>query len=121
MTDAGIPTERIEGVQKAFCLQQAAQYVATPGDTRTGFARSTKGRVPRNGLRYLPKGENSGWYICCGQDFSSVPNFFDSLHTRYLYDEYPDLVKLLGLPPGHRFILASNYLDVWYDSSLLIV
>jgi hypothetical protein len=121
MTRTNISAEQIEEIQRAFCRKQAAQYMATPSDTKTGFARSTKGRVPVNGLRHPPKGETSGWYVWCGQEFSDAADFFDPLHTRHLYEEYPDLVKLFGLPPGYRFVLASDYLDVWYDASLLNV
>jgi hypothetical protein len=121
MTKAGISAEQIENVQRAFCREQAAQYVATPGSTKTGFALSTKGQVPFNGLRHPPKGETSGWYIWCGQEFSAAADFFDPLHASHLYEDYPDLVKLLGLPPGYRFLLANDYLDVWYDASLLNV
>ena len=92
MTKAGISAEQIEHVQRAFCRKQAAQYAGTPGDTKTGFAQSTKGRVPINGLRHPPKGETSGWYIWCGQEFSDAADFFDPLHTRHLYGEYPELV-----------------------------
>jgi hypothetical protein len=119
MTEPSISAEQIQEVQRAFCLKQGAQYVATPGDAKTGFALSTKGQVPINGLRHPPKGETSGWYIWCGQEFSEAGDFFDPLHTRHLYEEHPDLVKLLGLPPGYRFLLAGDYLDVWYDASLL--
>jgi hypothetical protein len=121
MTNASTSAERIEAVQREFCRQQAAEYAAAPGDTKTGFAVSTKGRVPINGLRHPPKDETSGWYIWCGQELSDAADFFDPLHTRHVYEEYPDLVKLLGLPPGYRFILANDYLDVWYDASLLNV
>jgi hypothetical protein len=121
MTKAGISTEQIERAQKAFCRQQAARYAGTLGDTKTGFALSTKGRVPINGLRHPPKGETSGWYIWCGQELSDAADFFDPLHTCHLYEEYPDLVQLLGLAPGYRFLLAGEHLDVWYDPSLLNV
>jgi hypothetical protein len=121
MTKASISAEQIENIQKAFCREQAALYSATPGDIKTGFALSTKGRVPINGLRHPPEGETSGWYIWCGQELSDAADFFDPLHTRHLYAEYPDLMKLLGLPPGYRFLLADDYLDVWYDASLLNV
>ncbi len=121
MTGINISAVQIEEVQRAFCRMQAAQYMTTSGDAKTGFARSTKGRVPINGLRHPPKGETSGWYIWCGQELSDVAGFFDPLHTFHLYEEYPDLVKLLGLPPGYRFLLAGDSLDVWYDASLLNV
>jgi len=119
MTKPSISETRIEDLQRAFCLQQSAHYAATPGEAKTGFAVSTKGRVPINGLRHPPKHETSGWYIWCGQEFSNAADFFVPLHTSHLYEEYPDLIKLLGLAPGYRFLLAGDYVDVWYDASLL--
>jgi hypothetical protein len=120
MTKPSTSARQIEDAQRAFCLEQAARYLATPGDTKTGFALSTKGQIPINGLRHPLRGETSGWYIWCGQKFSDdASDFFDPLHTRHLYEDYPELVKLLGLAPGYRFLLAGNHLDVWYDASLL--
>jgi hypothetical protein len=119
MTKSRESARQIEDAQRAFCLEQSAPYVATPGDTKTGFALSTKGQIPIHGLRHPLKGETSGWYIWCGQEFSDAADFFDPLHTRHLYEDYPELVKLLGLAPGYRFLLAGDHLDVWYDASLL--
>jgi hypothetical protein len=121
MTKASISARQVEEVQRAFCLKQGAHYAAAPGETKTGFALRTKGQVPMNGLRHPHEGETSGWYILCGQELSDAADFFDPLHTRHLYEEYPELVKLLGLPPGYRFLLAGDHLDVWYDASLLNV
>jgi|SRR5580700_3669818 hypothetical protein len=121
MTRESISAEHTEEIQREFCRKQAAQYAAAPGNTKIGFALSTKGLVPINGLRHPPKGETNGWYIWCGEEFSDESDFFDPLHARHVYEEYPDLVKLLGLPPGYRFLLASDYLDVWFDASLLNV
>ncbi len=110
---------QIEETQKAFCRQSAAVYVPSPGDSKLGFALSTSERVPINGLRHPPQGDTNGWYLWCGESFSEDADFFQPLHTRHVYDEYPSITKLLGLPPGYRFLLAGEYLDVWYDSSLL--
>ena len=33
----------------------------------------------------------------------------------------PEVLEFLGLPPGYRFLLAIDYVDVWYDPSLLNV
>jgi hypothetical protein len=74
-----------------------------------------------NGLRHPPIGETSGWYIWCGGIFSDAPDFFVPLHTYHLYDDHPQIVDLLGLPPGYRFLVAEGILDVWYDASLLNV
>jgi hypothetical protein len=121
MTKESISAEQTEEIQREFCRTHAAQYAAAPANTKIGFALSTKGRVPINGLRHPPEGETNGWYIWCGEEFSGASDFFDPLHTRHFCEEYPDLVKLLGLPPGYRFLLGSSYLDVWYDASLLNV
>jgi hypothetical protein len=64
-------------------------------------------------------GATSGWYIWCGEQFSEAPDFFSPLHTRHIYEDIPEIVSLLGLPPGFRFLLAGEYLDVWYDATLL--
>jgi hypothetical protein len=53
--------EGIEEQQKTLCIQYATGYVATPGNTKTGFALSTKGQIPINGLRHPIVGETSGW------------------------------------------------------------
>jgi hypothetical protein len=77
--------------------------------------------IPINGLRHPVVGETSGWYIWCGRIFSDAPDFFAPLHTFHLYEDYPEIAHLLGLPPGYRFLLAGDSLDVWFDASLLNV
>ena len=111
----------IAEMQRAFCKQQAAEYVAALGETKSGFAPSTKGLVTVNGLRHPTTDETTGWYIWCGEVLSDAPDFFAPLHTYHLYEEFPEIARLLGLSPGFRFLLAGDYLDVWYDASLLIV
>jgi hypothetical protein len=110
---------RIREEQEALCKHYGAKFTAAPGESKSGFALSTKGLFPINGLRHSPVGDTSGWYIWCGEQFSDRPEFFASLHTIHLYEEYPAIAKFLGLPPGYRFLLAGEYLDVWYDESLL--
>jgi hypothetical protein len=117
--NTNISSARIEEQQRAFCDQHSTAYVASPEQSKVGFALSTKGRIPVNGLRHPPQGDANGWYLWCGEEYSDAPDFFQPLHTQHVYDESPDLVKLLGLPPGYRFLLAGDYLDVWYDPSLL--
>jgi hypothetical protein len=31
----------------------------------------------------------------------------------------PQVAGFLGLPPGYRFLLAGDHVDVWYDEKLL--
>ncbi len=95
--------------------------MAPPAESKTGFAATSKGKLPVNGLRNPPGQTTSGWFIWCGEQFSEEPDFFAALHTYHLYEDYPEITKLLGLPPGHRFLLSGDYLDVWFDPQLLEV
>jgi len=72
-----------------------------------------------NGLRHPPAGDTNGWYIWCGEDFSNETEFFAPLHTSHVYEEYPEIGKFLGLPPGYRSLFSPDYVDVWFDESLL--
>jgi hypothetical protein len=111
----------IEATQRAFCIEYQATYLACSGESKSGFASSTLGKLPINGLRHPPTGTTSGWFIWCGEHYSSAADFFEPVHTQHLYENHPELTKLLGLSSGYRFLLSSNYLDVWYDASLLEV
>src|SRR5438445_9118230 len=119
--DMRVSDSAVEEVQKAFCRKRNAEYVPAPGESKLGFALSTRGLVPINGLRHPVAGETNGWYIWGGEEFSDDPDFFAPLHAKHVYGDHPELTNLLGLPPGYRFLLAGDYLDVWYDPSLLNV
>lgn len=116
MTD---PESRIEALQKAFCAEHAAEYIPARSELKSGLALSTRGVKPINGLRHPLERDTTGWYIWCGEHYSDAPDFFAPVHTCHIYDDYPELVNILGLPPGYHFLIAGNYLDVWYDASLL--
>ncbi|HLJ88952.1 MAG TPA: hypothetical protein VKZ53_19185 [Candidatus Angelobacter sp.] len=121
MKNISIFQAKIESQQRAICIEQQVEYVPAQAALKSGFALSTKGLQPMNGLRHPPTGDTTGWYIWCGEHFSESPGFFAPLHTSHIYEEYPELTKLLGLPPGYRFLIADAYLDIWYDASLLNV
>jgi hypothetical protein len=53
------------------------------------------------------------------EESSEAEDFYQPTHTKHLYQDFPEAAKLLGLPPGHRFILAGEYMDVWFDPTLL--
>jgi len=110
-----------EEIQRTFCRERNVEYVPAPHESKLGLALSTKGLLPINGLRHPVVGDTNGWYIWCGKQYSGAPDFFAPLHAKHVYEEQPELIKLLGLPPGYRFLLAGDYLDVWYDASLLDV
>jgi hypothetical protein len=112
---------KIEQSQKTLCSQYGAQFLSTPLQDKVGFASETAGLKPINGLRHPASAGTSGWYIWCGESFSKSADFFSPLHASHIYKEMPGLSRLLGLPPGYRFLLAGEYLDVWYDEKLLAV
>jgi hypothetical protein len=111
--------EEIEEIQKKFCQQRSAEYLAALPDSKLGFALLTDGQTPINGLRHPPRDGTCGWYIWCGETLGEASDFFSALHVQHVYEDHPEIARLMGLPPGYRFLLAGDYVDVWYDSSLL--
>lgn len=105
--------------QVALCKERGAAFEAAAGDSKIGLAVSTDGRSPANGLRYPPIGDTTRWYIWFGDEFSTAADFFAPVHASHLYEQHPELSRLLGLPPGYRFLLAGACLDVWFDADLL--
>src|SRR5262249_34122911 len=94
----------ITAAQRLICEQYATGFVASPPDSKLGFALTTKGKVPINGLRHPVAGDTNGWYIWCGEGFGHDAAFFAPLHASHFYEEYPEIARLLGLPPGYRFL-----------------
>ena len=66
-----------------------------------------------------PNGETTGWYLWAGEEFSEAPDFFEPVHVLHLAEICPSLLRLLGLPPGWRFLTHGEYLDVWGEAGLL--
>lgn len=108
-------------VQSIFCREHCAAFLAVSPDSMLGFALESKGRIPVNGLRHYPQGDTNGWYIWCGEEYLSTPDFFSPLHTRHVYEDHPQLIKFLGLAPGYRFLISGEYVDVWFDPTILNV
>ncbi len=106
--------------QQELCHQYGREFVPCPPDSKLGLATQTIGQNPINGLRHPPTCETSGWYIWAGE-FSTSPEFFSPLHISHLPERLPEVLKFLGLPPGSRFLLSGDYVDVWFDESLLSV
>jgi len=115
------PKLSIDQIQKEFCRNRGIEYVPSPSESNLGFALSTKGKTPINGLRHRPQGDTCGWYLWCGETFSRSPDFFSPLHVKHVYEDHSEIRKLLGLAPGYRFLLAGDYLDVWFDQSILVL
>jgi hypothetical protein len=111
----------LEVNQRDVCRKYECEFVPALGQDKAGIALSTLGRTPINGLRHPISQGTTGWYIWCGEDFSEAPDYFAPLCVEHLIERLPLVSDLLGLSPGHRFLIADGYLDVWYDESLLSV
>jgi len=105
--------------QRTLCEERGYDYVLAELDSKLGFAIRTQGKLPINGLRHPPAGDTSGWYIWCGEELSQEPDFFEPLHTPHLFERCPEAIRFLGLPPGCRFLVTGDYVEVWFDESLL--
>ncbi len=106
--------------QLKVCKKYGAKWFESAGELKVGISKNVKsGLQPINGLRHLPKGDTTGWYIWAGEQLSDDPDFFVPLHIKHLKEWNPAVLKFLGLPPGWRFLIDNNYEDVWEDSSLL--
>jgi hypothetical protein len=123
MTDLNLSLQEleIEAAQRALCEEQRVAFVPAQVFVNSGFALETEGKLPINGLRHPVTTDTTGWYIWCGEEFSDEQDFFKPVHTIHLYEAYPALKRLLGLPPGYRFLSAGEYQDIWLDASLLSI
>jgi hypothetical protein len=104
--------------QRALCDRYHRDFLPPTGESKVGIALETIGQLPLNGLRHPPTVDTNGWFIWAGE-FSEEPDFFSPLHTSHLEDQLPQVLEYLGLPPGSRFLLANDHVDVWFDESLL--
>ncbi len=109
-----------EMAQKKICKKYEVAYYSSPPYLKVGIALNVRdGIIPINGLRHIPEGDTTGWYIWAGEEFSDDPDFFKPLHVKHLSKWCPKVLKYLGLPPGWRFLVVDDYEDVWHDKSLL--
>ena len=111
----------IQHEQRTTCERFGLAFVESPDHLKVGIAANVReGTQPINGLRHLPKGDTTGWYIWAGDTLSNDPDFFRPLHAAHLAQWCPTVLKYLGLPPGSRFLIAPDHEDVWFDESLLV-
>jgi hypothetical protein len=113
--------ENIKKVQKEICTRFNTEFYESPDDMKIGIAKNAKENIiPINGLRHLPVGDTTGWYIWGGDELSEDVDFFVPLHVKHIDDWIPNIKKYLGLPPGWRFLIAGDYEDVWFDLDIII-
>jgi hypothetical protein len=113
-------SKTIEEKQRTVCAQYGREFVACSPESKVGLAIETLGSKLINGLRHPPTDATNGWFIW-GGEYSSSPDFFSPLHTSHLEERLPQVIDFLGLPPGSRFVLADDYVYVWFDELLLNV
>ena len=108
--------------QVEVCRAHGVECVPTAPEAKLGAAlASLDGRLPLHGLRHPPVGDTCGWYVWAGEELPTADDAFAPLHTEHLHQRAPEALPYLGLPPGWRFLVASDYVDVWYDPALLSV
>jgi hypothetical protein len=111
----------IQNEQRRLCERVGVAFIESPDHLKVGIAKNVlEGLLPINGLRHLPDGDTTGWYIWAGDTLSDAPDFFQPLHVAHLVKWCPMVLKYLGLAPGSRFLITPEYEDVWFDGSLLI-
>jgi len=105
--------------QKKLCADHGCSFVPVADLDKIGVAESTLGKFPINGLRHPATNGTTGWYIWCGEAFSEAADFFTPLCVVHAVERLPDVDRFLGLPPGYRFLAHGDYVDVWFDPTLL--
>jgi hypothetical protein len=102
------------------CREHGAAYTPLGPMDKLGISTNlASGQQPLNGLRHTPSEGTSGWYLWAGETLSDSRDFFEPVHFLHLNDICPEVMPYLSLPPGWRFLLAGEYVDVWFDESLL--
>lgn len=115
-----MPIKDMEARQREICQRYGTFFVASPSDLKVGISENAKlGLVPLSGLRHVPEGGATGLYIWRGEELSQSPDFFRPLHVAHLETWCPEALPLLGLAPGWRFLQVGDYVDVWFDNTLL--
>jgi hypothetical protein len=110
----------VEKMQRDICDERAAPYCPTEKEDMVGFATSTASiDGPINGLRHPRTAGTSGWYIWKGENLSDRDDFFEPMHAHHLGQACPEALPFLSLPPGWRFLAHGDYIDTWFDPSLL--
>ncbi len=106
--------------QRDVCRRYGAGFDALDLSCKLGIsAGALRGEQPLNGLRHPPENGTNGWYIWGREELSADPEFFMPLHAHHLQKLCVSVLPYLALPPGWRFLIAPDYEDVWYDSTLL--
>jgi hypothetical protein len=104
--------------QQEVCSRFGVVAKPSGAGEKLGVALATVGKLPINGLRIRLEG-TCGWFIWAGEEASTDPDFYQTLHVEHVASYLPSVEPYLALPPGYRFQIADGYVDVWFDSTLL--
>jgi hypothetical protein len=107
--------------QQELCSSQGLDWTPAYKELKIGLADNVlTDMTPINGLRHSQENGTTGWYIWAGQNFSESEDFFKPFCVKHLAKLKPEIIKYLGLPPGHRFLIDDKgYGDIWKDNTLL--
>jgi hypothetical protein len=110
----------IINLQKQVCQKYNLDYLSAGEEMMVGVSEDfLKKKIPINGLRHKPENNGSGWFLWSGGEISEDPSFFKPIHIKHLIEEFPEIVKYLGLPSGSRIqIDLKGYEDIWFDEKL---
>lgn len=109
--------DKIVVEQRNLCARYDAQYYPIDPFQIVGLSEDIS-QIPFHGLRH-PLKNATGWFLWCGE-YKPDDDFFKAHHALHLMDIKPNILKFLGLGPGHRFLVDNHgYEDVWFDKDLL--
>lgn len=104
--------------QEELCSRFGVVAETPDAREKLGIAFASIGQFPINGLRVQLDG-TCGWFIWCGGEASTDPDFYQPLHVTHIAEYLPLVEPYLSLPPGYRFQIADGHEDVWFDPALL--
>ena len=110
----------LASVQRELCARFGAAYHPCHPQARLGLASNiTAATRNLNGVRIEPSGDACGWYLWAGDEWAEPPDFYIPLRAQSAQTWAPLALPYLGLPPGWRFLLREDRIDVWKDLTLL--
>jgi len=82
--------------QLEVCRRYGVPHVPAAAKLKVGISRRTHpGVYPLNGLRHLPEGDTTGWYLWAGEELGAQDDFFVPLHVEHLQDHCPEVLPFL--------------------------
>ena len=111
-------SQEITSKQSRICAQYGATHCPASPELMIGVSRNfAAGQLPLHGLRHPPEGNSCGWFLWAGE-YSTDDDFFQPTHVSHICVDHPRIADYLGLPPGWRFLIAGDHVDVWFDEKL---